>query len=279
VKRFLILSILAIIALGGWWIWENPHQLQETLKEYVDVGEVLTLEARYTPEQLMEKHRKTLISDAQHSYQEPILRFYPHLLFETKYAQGDRKTREGNLLWSLTDGEIILDTETWEKTHGYEDAIQAGANRGDFRILFVLARRGGSLTREELQQELHVESDALISLISSALEKHLIIQIGNQYQLHFQNPKILIIPETKIKQTLVTKPINSLQKAPKRYTRSQVEKIAYAAFGPAFTIRNVHEVLIPVYSIAVQNPDGSTHHSYWNALTGQPFIAQLIPTY
>jgi len=46
-------------------------------------------------------------------------------------------------------------------------------------------------------------------------------------------------------------------------------KTAKAAFGDDFAIRKTTEIFLPVYSIVVQNPDGSHMTTYWNALNGK----------
>ena len=194
---------------------------------------------------------------------------------EVKYIQPDKKTREGVVLWSMVDGEMVLNTDTWEKTHGFEDAINADASRTDYKLMNVLAKNKGSVSIDELQKELNVEPDTLEPWVESAVEKHLVILKGNQLHLHFQNPKILVTPQTKINQWLVTKPYNHAQRIAKQYSQSQIEKNARAAFGTDFTIRNSQEVFLPVYSIEVLNPDGSVMTSYWNALNGQ----RIVPKY
>lgn len=273
-KRVLTLIALGCLGVGGWWLWNNGDQLQKMVGDYVVNGEILTLEARFTAEQLMDTHRKELLVDNQHTYQEPTLKFYPYLLMEVKYTQ-DKKTKEGVVLWSLVDGEMVLNTETWEKTHGFEDAIDAKASKNDFRVLNALAKKNGTMTVDELQKELHVESDALEPWVASALDKHLIIKKGNQLKLHFQNPKILVTPQTKMNQHPVTKPYNHAQTVSKKFGRSQIENVATAAFGSDFTIRKSYEVFLPVYSIEVLNPDGSVLTTYWNALNGK----RIVPKY
>lgn len=268
-QRLKLLILMVAVGLGGWWIWNNQPEVRAVVEQYVDNSELLTLEARYTPEQLMTQHRKELLADAQHTFLDPVLKFYPYLLIEAKYVQPDKKTREGFVLWGLVDGEMVIDTETWEKTHGFEDALVADASRNNFKILYALAKNGGILTRDELQKELHLEADTLEPWIDDVVQKHLVIETGHELQLHLQNPKIIVTPQTKIKQTFVTKPSNQAQRMAKKYSRSQVERIAKAAFGPAFTIRNVSEVLLPAYSLSVQNPDGTTFTSHWNAINGQ----------
>lgn len=264
-------SILIVIALlsGVWYLWNFNPTFRNYVAEYIDNGEFLTLEARYTPQQIMETHKKDLLVDGEHNFEEPELKFHPYLLLEVKYLSPDKKTKEGVILWSLVDGEMVINTETWEKSHGFEDTIQANANSNEFKILNALAKNHGFMTKDQLQKELHLEPDVYAPWVESARQKHLITQKGDLYQLHFQDPKILIAPQTKINQWLVSKPYNHAQRVRAKYTQSQIEKIAHAAFGPDFSIRNGIEVFLPIYSIEVLNPDGSVLTSYWNALNGQ----------
>lgn len=268
-RKLLILGGIIAAALASNWYFNSNDHLSGFVKQYVENGEFVTLKARYTPEQIMESHRKELLVDNQHSYQEPSLRFHPYLLMEVKYAQSDKKSREGLVLWSLVDGEMVINTDSWEMTHGFEDAINSGATRNDFKVMFALAKFKGSATFEQIQKELHVEKETLQNWIESALSKHLIIQKGNELQLHFQDPKLLVQPETKVSDWLVKKPYNHSQRVSTHYTKGQVQKAASAAFGDGFTVRTTTEIYLPVYSIEVLNPDGSTFTSYWNALTGQ----------
>lgn len=267
-NRIIMLVVVAGLVAGGAWLWTNNPDLFSNVEKYVNNGEMLTLEARYSAEQLMEHHRKELIVDAQHTFQDPTLKYHPYLLLDVKFVQPDKKTRQGNILWGLIDGEMVIDTETWETTHGFEDAINADATRNDFRILQVLAQHNGTITRNELQRELHLEADTVSPWIDSVCAKRLAVETGNELQLHFQNPKILVTPQTKIKQAIVAKPNPNAQRTQRVYSKAQVEKCAQAAFGPTFTIRNIKEVFLPVYCISVQNPDGTVLTTYWNAITG-----------
>ncbi len=258
-----------IITFFLWLGWQTP-QIRETITQYVENGEILTLEARYTPEQIMAKHTRELMGDSnQRTYQDSTLKFYPYLLMEVKYIGPERRTREGVILWSLIDGEMVINTDTWEKTHGFEDAITVNASPKDFKILNTLAKHRGIMTIDQLQRSLQLESQTLTPWIESAKAKHLIIVRGNEVHLHFQNPRILVAPETKMNEWIVTKPYSHASRAPTKYTRKQIEKAAFAAFGTDFTVRNVREVFLPVYRIEMLNPDGSLLTSYWNALNGR----------
>lgn len=268
-KIFIILSLLVLVGLGVWWA-EREIPGIDLVNQYVENGDILTLEARYTPEQIMEAHKKELLSDNRKTYGEAQLKFYPYLMMDVKYNLPGQRTKESTILWSLVDGEMVLNTDTWETTHGFEDALTADANRNDFRILNILAnpQNKGSMTRDQLQKELRVDADILEPLLESARSKHLVTVKGNQIELHFENPKFLVTPQTKMNQWIVTKPYSHAQRIPRKFNKGQIEKLTKAAFGQDFTVRNVKEVFLPVYSIQVINPDGSILTSFWNALTG-----------
>lgn len=275
-KKIILMAMVGVVIAGGWWAWNSSPFLLSTIQQYVENSDLQTLEAKYSAEHIMEAHRKELLPSSQYSYQEPEMRFYPHLLFEAKYTHPDKKTREGVLLWSLVDGEIVLDTDTWETTHGFEDAINSKATRNDFRILYALARNNGSISRDQLMREFHLEADTLEPWINSAAQKRLIVVVGPELQLHMQNPKIAVMPQTKIKRSFVSRPYSYSQCVEKKYTQNQIETTAQAAFGTAFTIRSAREIWLPVHCIRVQNPDGSILTTYWNALSGQQLINNKV---
>lgn len=267
-RLFRSLFILAAIFIGIFILWDQNTTFREIIQEYVENGEFLTLEARYSADQIMQTHQKDLIPDKQYTYQDPTLKFYPYLLMEVKYTQSHGRTREGVILWSMVDGEMVLDTDSWEKTHGFEDTINAGASRSDFILINKLANYRGSLTISRLQKELNLNDNEFNQMLDGARKKYLVIVRGNEVALHFQKPNFYVAPQTRINQWLVTKPYNHAQRVSKRYTQRQIERIAKAAFGHDFTVRNSKEVFLPVYSIEVLNPDGSVLTSYWNALNG-----------
>jgi hypothetical protein len=267
-KKFPLILLLFVLAGGGWWLWHSPE-----MANWKD-RDVVTLEARYMPEQIIDAHRKELLDNDKKTLHNTSLKYYPYLLLDVKYPDS-AKTREGVLLWGLTDGEMILNTDTWESTHGFRDCLECQAGRTDFKVLQALARRQGSGSLGELQKELRIEREVLEGWIESAKQKGLIVQKGDLVQLHFENPKILVIPQTKVNQHLVSKPMNEGQKTSRTYSRSQIMAITQAAFGNDFKIRSEQEIFLPVYSLEILNPDGSVQISEWNALTGQ----RIIPHY
>lgn len=273
----LITSLLFAIGIlyGGWWLFENNDFAHDLIGTNFLEQEVLTLEARYSPDYIIERHGRELLGDDRYMLAEPELKFYPYLMMEVKFSTPDKQTREGVILWGMEDGEMVINTETWETTHGFDDCIAANASRSDFRIVRALASHKNSMTREELMRFLAVEPEVLDDWIESAHRKKLIVQRGNSYYLHFQNPKLQVPPQTKFTQYPVTKPHKHTMRMTKRFSKGQIERTAQAAFSNDFSIRNSREVFIPVYMLAVLNPDGSVRTTYWNALTAQ----RIYPRY
>jgi hypothetical protein len=275
-RRFPFLILFLLLGIGGWWAWHSDAlaNWKDQVLQYIDNRDIVTLEARFLPEQIIAAHRQELLGNEKRSLQNTVLKYYPYLLLDVKYPD-DNKTREGVLLWGLHDGEMVINTELWETTHGFRDCLECQATRSDFKILQALARHLGVMSVEALQKELRVEREVLTSWIEGAKQKHLIVQKGNLLQLHFENPKLLVTPQTKFKHHLVSKPRGDGQKMPRNYSRSQIMETIQAAFGSEFKVRKEEEVFLPVYSLEILNPDGSVQVSEWNALTGQ----RIMPHY
>lgn len=266
----IISSLFFLASVGtGWWLWNNHPPTRNFIESHLSSGEFQTLEVLYSPEQIMEDHRKELLRGANYTFLEPTLLFHPYVMMEVKYTKDELSTRESTLLWSLEDGEMVVDTASWEQTHGFEDCLNAHADRNEFKVLNALAKERTGMTREALAKALYIQSEVLDNWLESCKKKKLVVQIGNQYRLHLENPKLQLYPETKMHGSLVTKSYEGAIRAPKKYSVGEIERAAQAAFGPDFAIRTSSEILMPVIQIEVKNPDGSIMTSYWNALTGK----------
>ncbi|MBU6384076.1 MAG: hypothetical protein KGR16_07170 [Verrucomicrobia bacterium] len=271
-RTLILVAMFVIFVAGGYWIWNYQPKVRTKVEDLLSSATFQTLEVRYSAEAIMDAHRKELLKDTDHIFLEPTLKFIPYLLMDVKYNRSTDKTGEGVILWGLVDGEMVINTGTWEKTHGFTDCIASNATRQEFKIINALASRGGSWDRDGLSKFLNIENNILDTWVDSCRKKSLIVQNGNTYRLHLQNPKLQVIPETKLEQWLVTKPTKHALRVKKRYRASQIENIARAAFGHDFAIRKTAEIFLPVYSIIVQNPDGSQMTTYWNALNGKRLV-------
>lgn len=276
--RFLsTLIVLGALGYGAYYVNNSQPELKHKAIEMINTGTFHTLEARFTARQIMENERLTLLKDTEHRYSEPSLRFHPYLLMEVKFTNPSFQTEEGIILWDLIDGEMVLDTRSWEKTHGFADCINAGADRYEYKILSTIAENGGKADRQSLMTSLNMETHLFEAWIDRARKKKLVVQHGNHYRVHLHDPLVNVRPSTLIADPLVTKSSKHNERLNRRYTPSQVKKAAEAAFGSDFAIRTTRDVFLPIYSITVQNPDGSLHTSHWNALNGKQIThANLI---
>lgn len=255
---------MALLGAAVWFYFSDG-----SIEKYVQNGDLLTLETRFTADEIMEKHQGELLGSSNRTFQEPAYQFHPYLLLNVKYYDKNHKTKQGALIWSQIDGEMVLNTETWEQTRGFSEAINAGATPLEFRVLNALAEAKGTLTREKLQKDLNLEQDPLSALLESLKQKQLIVAKGNEISLHFENPRFNVPPQTKMGSSLVVKPHQQGKKLPIRYSKSKIEKIARAAFGNEFTILSTEEIYLPVIRLSLLNLDGSFLITDWNAITGK----------
>ncbi|MDJ0651729.1 MAG: hypothetical protein QNJ27_01790 [Simkaniaceae bacterium] len=268
--RFLTtLIVLGGMGYGIYWLNNTQPELKHQAIAMINTSTCHALEARYTAAQIMEKERSTLLKDSDHRYSSPLLRFHPYLLMEVKFTTADDQTEEGMILWDLVDGEMVLDTKSWDKTHGFADCIHANADEHDYKILTTIAKNGGKADHQSLMSSLNMETHLFEKWVDRARKKKLIVQHGNDYRIHLRRPVVNVPPATKIVDPLVTKNCKQSEKIHRRYSPSQIKKAAEAAFGTNFAIRSTQDVFLPIYSITVQNSDGSLRTTHWNALTGK----------
>lgn len=275
----IVSSIITLAALGygSYWVNLNHPEITSKALEFINSSRFHTLEARYSAKQIMDLHKRELLKDDKHRYLEPLVKFSPYLLMEVKYSHTDNHTGEGIILWDLQDGEMVIHTKHWEKTHGFSDCINSAIEKNEFKIINLIAQKGGMVERDQLYRYLHLESETLNPWVESCRRKKLVVQTGNQLRIHLQNPRLNVKPETIIDDRLVTKSYNNADRVKKRFSHSQIKRLAEAAFGQDFAIRNTMEVYLPIYAITVENPDGSVHTSYWNAINGRslPFTSMI----
>lgn len=269
-KKTFFLAGVALLGFGSYLAWQHRDELPHSFDFSLSENEpTYTFEIVYTPEQIMQKNQKELLRTGEHTFSKAYVKFVPMVLMHVKYAQDYKRTEEAECLWDLQSGEMVVDTSSFETTHGFEDCITSRATLDDFRIIHAILRHANSISKDQLAQELGLEQDILTERLDTMRKKHLIIQKLDTITLHFQNPFIKVSPKTKISQSLVQKVISKENQVMARFSKDDVRKVAYAAFGQDFAIRSVQEVYLPVVFLEVQNPDGSTLKVSYNAITGK----------
>jgi hypothetical protein len=268
-RYIFLLIICGTIGYGGWYAFEHYDELSTHIPGMQKEGSILTFELGTTAEELMQKHGKELLKDDQHTFGKVTVKFLPFVLFDVKYTTADKKTEEAKLLFSLENGEMVLDTRTFDTTHGFEDCINAKAQDDDFRLMHALAKSGGTLSKEALCQDLGIDSELVLERVEALRKKHLIAIHGDTVRIHLSSPVLKVQPETKVSHHFMTKTVQTESQIPTRYSKDQVRKVTKAAFGTDFAIRREELIFVPIFQIDIQNPDGSTRHTYWNGCTGR----------
>ena len=142
---------------------------------------------------------------------------------------------------------MVINTGTWEKTHGFTDCIASNATRQEFKIINALASRGGSWDRDGLSKFLNIENNILDTL-GRQLPQEKPDRAKRQHLSppSAKSPSASRFRKTKLDQWLVTKPTKHALRVKKRYRcSSQIENIARAAFGNDFAIRKTTEIFLP----------------------------------
>lgn len=268
-----LLYTLFTLAVGGYglfWALEKNPELKHKAEELLDFRTTSALELRYDAHQVMDHHSRELLKEKGARFLEPELKFFPYLLMEVKYCDSENQTKESLILWDLTDGEMVVDTKTWEKTHGFADCIASKAQEHELKILGILSKSEGSASLETLQTKLGVDLPVLEMMLKSCLRKNLIIPTDlGDYRIHLQNPKLRTIPETIWHEQLTTRSQKRAQRAKGHFQKRQIEKMAKMAFGQHFSIRKSTEIYLPIHRIVVQDPEGAIRTHHFNALSGE----------
>lgn len=268
--RFLTtLIILGGLGYGLYWLNGTYPELKDEAIELVKTGTFQTLETRFTASQIMEKEKLSLSNSSDARGHSPVLRFHPYLLMEVKFTTSDDQTEEGIILWDLMDGEMVLNTKSWEKTHGFADCINANADQNEYSILMTIAKNGGKASHQNLMQALNTEAHLFERALERARKKKLIVQQGNDYRIHLNHPIMDVLPSTTMLDPLVIKSSKHSERMQRQFSPGQIKRAAEAAFGANFAIRSAQDVFLPIYSMTIQHPDGSLHTTHWNAFNGK----------
>lgn len=266
---FFILLFLAFM----WWAGDKHPKWKEEIRNLFDSSACAIIEAKFAPEQVIETNSKPFLRMHKYQYLPPITKLYPFLLLDIKYSPSPDKTEESLILWDLIDGEMVINTKDWKKTHGFSDCIRESSSGLELQILMTLAKHKGSLPGNSLLQLLHWDKTTFTAWSESCCRKSLITCHDNIYRIHMQDPILFSTPKTTFHENFVIKTDDSgNSKLPKQFSPNQIKRIARLIFGEDFAIRNIKQIFLPIYIITVQNSDNSLQTSYWNSLTGKQII-------
>ena len=268
--RFLT-TLITLCAMGyGVYLLDQKYpSLKNEAIDRINIRTFQSIESRFTESQIIEKEHLKCRKESTYPSQASPLSFWPHLLMEVKYTTPKFETEEGIILWDLMDGEMVLEIKSWNKTHGFADCINAGADKYEYQILQTIARNGGKADRDALRNSLKIEVSIFEASLERARRKKLIVKQGDLYRIHLCRPLIAVPPTTKIDSPFVIKNCKHNERVHWKYSPNQIKRASEAAFGPDFAIRSAQVIFLPIYELTIQSSDGSFMTTYWNAFNGK----------
>lgn len=263
------LITLAALGYGVLWLGKHHPEVGEKAFSFISSRPSIALQPQFTPEQVIELHSRLLTKSRAVIQGNPHITYIPILLMEVKYADTSYTTGEGFLLWDLSDGEMIFNINTWQKSHGLADCIRANATKQECKVVALMAKKGGQLGRESIRKGLHIDGDLIDQWLDDCRQKKLLVPSGNGYRLHMQDPKFPTSPVSIVDTQLTTYSTKKAEVASKRFDASSITSFAEAYFGSDFAIKNADEVLLPIYAITTESYDGRMKTYFFNGLTGK----------
>lgn len=231
---------------------------------------IRVFERKFSPEQVLSffpEHIEDKVSAE--------LIFIPHVLMQVRFSQEDiaKKTvasQEGEILWNLSNGEVVLSTATWSYSKGFRECLLLKADKQDVYVIQALANLGGVASQEALAQALSTKNVRADKVIKSCHKKKLIFTSKNKIGSHFQQLQLVKGCTTNIQSAPVwlRKPKGSKILTP-CFTEDCVCKLAGMVFGDNFLILNKITVFVPIYKVSIETSDGSTRVEYIHAVTGK----------
>ncbi|BAE81704.1 conserved hypothetical protein [Chlamydia felis Fe/C-56] len=275
----------------GVFLWDNvpcAHKAMQVTANYsVDVFEkscrivrkisgfekLRVFERRFSPEQIL-----TFFPEHAEGKASIELIFVPHTLMHVRFSREDaiRKSmvsQEGEILWNLANGEMVLNTGTWTCSRGFRECLLLKAGKQDVSVMQTLANLGGAASKESLAHALSMKNIRAEKVIRSCQKKKLIFSMGSQIGSHFQQLQPIKGCTTTIQSSPVwlRRPRGS-SIVSQQFSEDCISNLAGMVFGNNFLILDKVVVYVPVYKVSLAAADNSVRIEYINAVTGKPFL-------
>lgn len=246
------------------------HKSCHVVRKVAGLEKLKTLERLISPDQVC-----LLFADYPEENVSVDMCFFPHVLFHIKFSKEDPRkgSQEGQLLWSLVDGELVLDTDTWTKTQGFKECLLLQANQQDMVVMQTLSRLGGAVSRDTLLQALMMKHAKADQMIRKCQKKKLVfVYAGDKIGYHFRQPQFVQGCTTRMhREPVLLRKTRGMSLWPNTYSEDRIKELASMVFGQNFFIINTEEVYVPVYKVMLRSPEDSVRIQYVNAVNGEVF--------
>lgn len=264
-RRIFQMCILIIVFAGIGLYFYDPY-LFEKVEEYVFNEEIYAFTPRYQAQDLLKAHKKILLRKGSDTFLPPKLYYMPSVLVDLKKKQKNGKVIESTQLWSLTDGERILNLADWKTTKGYGLIIDLDASHDEIALLDEMSTYKVANV-DDLHQKLSVNKYQLEKVLKKTEEKGLTKKKGKTIYL-LKNPFVLSLEDAPLNLPALTHSSHYAGYFQKRFSKWQIATLIHKA-SESDTIECMREVNIPIWQIPVVRDNGKKVVSYWNALNGQ----------
>ncbi|WP_348663606.1 hypothetical protein [Chlamydia vaughanii] len=289
-KLVLYFGTFVLSLFCGVFLWDNvpcAHKAMKVTANYsVEVFEkscrivrkvsgfekLRVFERKFSPEQVL-----TFFPEYVEGKASIELAFVPHTLMQVRFSQEDTAkkmmmSQEGEILWNLASGEMVLNTGTWACSKGFRECLMLKAGKQDVCVMQALANLGGAASKESLAHALAMKNIRAEKVIKSCQKKKLIFATGSQIGSHFHQLQPIKGCTTTIQSSPVwlRKPRGASIVSP-QFSEDRVCDLAGMVFGNNFLIVNKVVVYVPIYKVSLQAADNSVRIEYINAVTGKAF--------
>ncbi|MCK5787866.1 MAG: hypothetical protein KAH32_02615 [Chlamydiia bacterium] len=175
--------------------------------------------------------------------------YYPHLLVYVRHFDANKTPHDLVQIWDMSDCEIVLNTETWQKTHGIEDLNASCRQENAYRIAEALSRAGKATTKE-LSDSTGIPTQKIYQAMSSDKNSRVFINNKNIMSMSIPHSSLPEVPHTisrsnKSFNTAQTT-ISSSNLRAKEYTQKDIIRLfSYKIFGDRILYLKSKLVYIP----------------------------------
>jgi hypothetical protein len=266
-SALLILLFLAFFSFTGMKIWfpswwEEIHQYMENrdITIFAPQEEFSVLEERLA-----------------HAFQQKGMRmlkkgqvyYAPFLYIKGEYRPSQIGRQQ--LLWCLTTGELVLNTQNWKKTQGMRTLLSHRIAESEMAVLNELASFGGKQHEKQLLTRLGLSVPLFQNSCKNLQNYQLISYEAPYYKLNMPRSHFFVCPQTEWWDgPKFTQTTPSGRLIPATYNKEQVlHLIEQGLFGKGFYVLSSQVIYLPLYAFQVKTKEGQIVSASWNSLSGR----------
>ncbi|WP_108623957.1 hypothetical protein [Candidatus Similichlamydia epinepheli] len=197
----------------------------------------------------------------------------PYIELKVKYSPKPLTTEEKMALWSLHNGEMVVSTKTWQKTHGLGDCLRGKVGVEEMRLLKELVRKRRPTSLDQLIKQTHTpeEMKQASLIVDRCLEKGLLIKKNSLLQIHIKQPKWPNKPFTDTNRSLSYAPCDNFLAFRAQFSDKEIARLMEVLFeDQQLKVQSYRMIFVPIYLMMFEQK-GERKTIYLNGLTGSVY--------